>query len=157
MNLLKNLKDWMRKKKEMKKNLFVILVLISLAGFFPGLALSADLGGNFGIKGGMRQGSIDPTDPKVQVVHCRLNRLTDLVFPGKIEEVVMSDPSDFKLATIRHKSRTHLVLKPLKDSTSDLFVFGVNYVRYLRLKAVSKGQDYQVRIYARRDKRAPHP
>lgn len=141
----------MRKKKEMKKNLFVVLVLISLAGFFPGLALSADLGGN------MRQGRIDPTDPKVQVVHCRLNRLTDLVFPGKIEEVVMSDPSDFKLVTIRHKSRTHLVLKPLKDSTSDLFVFGVNYVRYLRLKAVSKGQDYQVRIYARRDKRAPYP
>jgi hypothetical protein len=110
-----------------------------------------------GMMGGMRVGRIDPTDPKVQIVRCRLNRLTDLVFLGKIEEVVMSDPSDFKLATIRHKSRTHLVLKPLKESRSDLFVFGVNYVRYLRLKAVSKEQDYQVRIYARGEKRAPYP
>jgi len=81
------------------------------------------------------------------IVLCRTGRLTDIVIPEKVLKVVMSDSSDFKIVTSPYQSQTHLVLKPLKESTSsDLFVFGVNHVYYLRVKTVEKGILYSVHV-----------
>ena len=81
------------------------------------------------------------------IVLCRTGRLTDIVVPEKILDVAMSNSSDFKLSSIRYKSRTHLVIKPLKEqSSSDLIIFGVNRVHYLRVKTVLKGQLYPIRV-----------
>ena len=81
------------------------------------------------------------------IVLCRTGRLTDIVVPEKVLDVVMSNSSNFKLATIRYKSQTYLVIKPLKEqSSSDLIIFGVNRVHYLRVKTVPKGQHYAERV-----------
>jgi len=81
------------------------------------------------------------------IVLCRTGRLTDIFVPEKILKVAMSNPSDFKIAIIRYKSRTHLVVKPLKESaSSDLFIFGVDRVYYLTIKTVGKGQRYATRV-----------
>lgn len=80
-------------------------------------------------------------------VLCRTGRLTDIVVPEKILKVVMSNPSDFKFVTIRYKSRTHLVIKPLKEAAeSDLIIFGINNVHYLLAKSVSSRHRYEIRV-----------
>jgi len=81
------------------------------------------------------------------IVLCRTGRLTDIFVPEKILKVAMSNPSDFKIAIIRYKSRTHLVLKPLKEAAkSDLIIFGINNVHYLLVKSVSIGHRYEIRV-----------
>ncbi|OOH77732.1 hypothetical protein BOX30_09110 [Leptospirillum ferriphilum] len=60
---------------------------------------------------------------------------------------MMSDPSDFKIATIPYKSQTHLILEPIKDGAeSDLIIFGVDHVHYLSVKTVSKGHRHEMRV-----------
>ncbi len=117
-----------------------------LAGFFPRLAISADLSGN--------------TDPRVQLVHCRLNQLTDIVFSGKIKKIVMSDSrsDDFKLVGTRVGSENHLIIEPLKTGViTDIFIIGVNRVRYLRVKTVPQDDQYSIRFDVEQPKKASAP
>ena len=80
-------------------------------------------------------------------IPCRINHLTDIVVYEKVTRIVLSDPSDFKIEIVKGKSRQHLVVMPLKKSaSSDLFVFGVNRVHYLRMKTVPKGKRYVTRV-----------
>ena len=80
-------------------------------------------------------------------IHVSFGRLTDIAVPGKVTRVISSDPSDFKIEIVQEKSLLHLVIKPLKAvAKSDLFVFGVNHVYYLRVKTVEKGMPYAVHV-----------
>lgn len=80
-------------------------------------------------------------------IQVSLDRLTDIVVPEKVIRVISSDHSDFKIEIVQEKSLLHLVIKPLKEAAkTDLFVFGVNHVYYLRMKTVEKGGPYAVHV-----------
>lgn len=128
-----------------------MLALVGFVGISPGPALPAGMGGNTAeTGGGMQRKHFDPKAPKVQVVHCRLNRLTDIVFPGKITKVVSSDPprsNDFKLVWTMGGAEEHLIVEPLKKGVaSDFFIYGTDRVSYLRVKTVPDGQEYDSRF-----------
>ena len=136
----------------MKKNLSITLALFGLVGIHPAPTLAAGMEGKTGTAVVMRQEKTVPTDPEVQVVHCRLNRLTDLVFPEKFTKVVMSDTrsGDFKLDGTKVGSEDHLVVEPLKKgAASDFFVYGAGWARYLKVKTVPDGQKYDLRFDAK--------
>lgn len=120
----------------MKKSLFALVSVLVLVGFLPVLALSGDFS--------MREHIFKPTKTdKIQNVFCRFDRLTDILTPGRVQKVLMSDSSDFKVTIIREKKMTHIVIKPLKkDVTSDVFIFGRNSVLYLSVKTVYEKQHY---------------
>ncbi len=143
----------------MKKILSTTMVLSVLTWLFPQLVLATDSGGNPGSKEEMRE-EIAHDNPEVQVIRCRLNRLTDIVFHGTIKKVVMSDArgDDFKIIGRRVGSENHMIVEPLKQgAVSDVFVFGVNWVRYLRVRAVPPDHPYAVRFDADRSKKVSFP
>ena len=115
------------------KKLSVVLVFLGLLGCFPHPSLASDR---------------LPFDPRV-LVKCRLNRLTDIVFSGKITKVVMSDSSsdDFRLVGAKVGGENHLILEPLKKgAASDLFIYGPNRVSYLKVRTVPDAQSYDLRF-----------
>ena len=133
----------------MKKNLSIMLALVGFVGFLPDLALSAGMGGKTGTAVRMRQEKTVPADPEVQVVHCRLNRLTDIVFPGKITKVVTSDhrQGDFKLVWTMVGAEEHLIVEPLKaGASSDFFIYGPDRVSYLKVRTVPDVREYDLRF-----------
>lgn len=141
----------------MKKNLSIIMTMLVLLGSAPGLALSADMERDPSFRNPAFKAF---KTPEIRIVRCRLNRLTDLVFPEKITKVVMSDsrPDDFKLVGTRVGEEYHLIVDPLKKgASSDLFIYGTNRVSYLRLVSVPKRNEYFVRLAGGEDKRAEHP
>jgi len=124
-------KEWL-----MKKSLFALFSVIVFVGFLPVLAISGN--------SSMREHIIKTTKTdKIQNVFCRFDRLTDILTPGRVKKVLMSDSSDFKITIIHEKKMTHIVIKPLKkDATSDVFIFGRNSVLYLTVKTVYGKQHY---------------
>ncbi len=135
----------------MKKKMLMFSVLFSLFGFLPALALSAGMGGN--IKQGM-------VDSPIQNIDCRLNHLTDIVFPGKILKVVMSDSRshDFKLVGTKVGFENHLVVEPLKKGVeSDFFIYGTDRISYLKVKTVPDGQEYDLRFDVKGNKKVLSP
>nr|EES53264.1 MAG: hypothetical protein UBAL3_80150053 [Leptospirillum ferrodiazotrophum] len=120
----------------MKKSLFALVSVLVFVGFLPVLAISGD--------SAMSGHMIKPTKAdKSRIIFCRLGRLTDILTPGSVQKVLLSDSSDFKVTIIREKKMTHIVIKPLKkDVASDLFIFGRNNAFYLTVKTVYGRQHY---------------
>lgn len=99
-----------------------------------------------------------PSD--LQEIFCRVNRLTDIVFPGKILKVVMSDsrPHDFKLIGTKVGFENHLIVEPLKKgAASDLFIYGPDRVSYLKVKTVPDGQKYDFRFETEANRKVSIP
>ena len=144
----------------MKKNLSIMLALIGFVGIHPAPTLAAGMEGKRGTDFVIEAPKTVPTAAEVQVVHCRLNRLTDLVFPGKITKVVMSDHSgDFKLDGTKVGPEDHLIVEPLKKgAASDFFiVYGTDRVSYLKVKTVPDGQEYDLRFDAKGNREVLFP
>ena len=95
-----------------------------------------------------------------QEISCRVNRLTDIVFPGKILKVVMSDSRshDFKLVGTKVGFENHLVVEPLKKGVeSDFFIYGTDRISYLKVKTVPDGQEYDLRFDVKGNKKVLSP
>lgn len=140
----------------MKKKTLMFSVLFALFGFLLDLALSAGMGGSMELKQGMVYSQIQ----NIQNIDCRLNHLTDIVFPGKILKVVMSDsrPHDFKLVGTKVGFENHLVVEPLKKGVeSDFFIYGTDRISYLKVKTVPDGQEYDLRFDVKGNKKVLSP
>lgn len=91
----------------------------------------------------------DPPKPSLTEISCRVNRLTDIVFPEKILKVIIGDPraGDFKLVGTKVGSENHLIIEPLKKGViSDLFIYGADRVSYLLVRTVPDGQKYDFSV-----------
>ncbi|MDA8149829.1 MAG: hypothetical protein M0041_01630 [Nitrospiraceae bacterium] len=122
----------------------------------PGQSRALVVAGND--RGGNNARERIPPDP--QEISCRVNRLTDIVFPGKILKVVMSDsrPHDFKLVGTKVGFENHLIVEPLKKgAASDLFIYGTDRVSYLKVKTVPDGQEYDFHFEAKGNRKVSIP
>ena len=96
----------------------------------------------------------DPPKPSITEIFCRVNRLTDIVFPEQILKVILGDPrgGDFKLVGTKVGSENHLIIEPLKKGViSDLFIYGADRVSYLRVRTVPDGEKYDFRFKSERE------
>ena len=141
------------------------IVLLGACSIDPAPAANLGTPTEMGGAGGSLRESVLKKEPEKraafpQEISCRVNRLTDIVFPGKILKVVMSDsrPHDFKLVWTKVGFETHLIVEPLKKGAdSDFFIYGTDRVSYLKLKTVPDGEEYDFRFEVKGNRKVSIP